>query len=169
MTLHDHPIEWVWLGFTVIDVWVSTSSWNAARRDWKRAENKWKTLTPNERIEKAGSYGVTYAVHLTSFGNAIFGSLLCASAITSLFLPPPPPSYLSVKQSLYVIAYLIGATILNTFLSVYGRLVRWRIQTNWYEREERHRQAGKPAGTAIAHAYEDVDAGDRPVGDESGS
>lgn len=154
---HDHPIEWVWFAFTIIDSWTSLSSWLSSRRDWKRAEKARAMLHGEERIVKASSFAVTYAIKVTSYGNFIFALILFSCAVLSLLLPPPPPDYLAVKQSLVLIAFLIGATMLNTFLSTYGRLIRYRLQTGYYEREERHRQeagrSGKTAGGEVAQAY----------------
>lgn len=146
---HDHPIEWVWLAMAIVDVWVSLSSWLAAHQDWTRAKTS-RALGPTRPVPSRSSRdAVTYAIEVSACLNAAMASMLMFAAITSLFLPPPPPNYAAVPQSLFVIGILIAVSGLNAVIAGHGRLVRYRLSTGYYER------AGTPAGHVIAEAYKD--------------
>jgi hypothetical protein len=162
MTLHSHPMEWVWLGVTIVDLWVSISSWLAAHLDWMRAKELRRSSTQADRQKLASRFAVTHAIAISATLNAALAALLFLAALASLLLPPPPPSYMEVRQSLLVIAVLILVSVLNGAIAIYGRLTRYRLKIGYFESREASQSAGKAAGQVIADSYAPVKAAPEP-------
>jgi hypothetical protein len=154
---HDHWIEWVWLLLTLVDITASTSSWRAAKRDWSRAKNEKDRLIQKKAFEEAlireSKWAVTRAISISGLGNVVVALMLLSAAIIAIFLPPPPPVYTLIRQSLWIVLFLIAVTIGNTSLAIFGRMVRYRLSTGFYEREARHRAGGKSTGQAMVEAF----------------
>lgn len=151
---YDHPIEWIWLMTAAVDVWVSLSSWRAAHQDWRRAKRERDALDPAvPRVGRVSRDAVTYAIEVSACLNAILAILLFVAASVSLFLPPPPPDYTAARQSLWIVLVLIGVSGLNAVIAIYGRLVRYRLSSGYFERQEASRAAGRTAAKAIVDAY----------------
>ena len=154
--IHDHWIEYVWVSFTIVDVIASTSSWLAARADWRRAMDEKRRLIAKHAhdrlITRASAWAVTRAILTSALGNLCVALMLFAAAVFSLFLPPPPPDYGIVRQSLVVISLLIVVTALNTVIAVYGRVLRYRLSVGFYEMEAGLKTNGTSTGEAVVDA-----------------
>lgn len=150
---HDHPVEWVWFAMTLVDAWISASSWVAAHGDWRRAQRERAVLVSKSLPVRVSSNAVTYAIEVSASMNTMMAAMLLTAAVASLFLAPPPPTYKEVPQTLFLLSVLIGVSALNALIAFYGRLVRYRLSTGYYERSEARKDFGKPAGQGIADSY----------------
>jgi hypothetical protein len=152
--LHDHPLEWAWAVIAGIDVWVSLSSWRAAHDDWTRTKKERAADgQQQDRRSHIASDAVTRAIDITSGLNASIALLLFTAAIVALFLPPPPPDYSLGRQFFWATLLLITASSLNAVVATYGRLLRYRLASGYFERQEAAFKAGITAGAIIAEAY----------------
>lgn len=145
---HDHPLEWAWMAFVLLEVWASSSSWLAAHRDWRRAKAA-RTAAGIPHLSYSSRDALTKAIEDAAAMNAIRGVALFMAVVASLFLAPPPPPYWQVPQSLFLLSVLIGVSIINAVIAFHGRLIRYRLSTGYYERRP------KLAGDVIAEAYQD--------------
>jgi hypothetical protein len=114
---HDHPIEYLFLTVAVIGLMYSFHNAREASVDRARALKKGIAI----RVWLA------QGIRTSSIIMTVIHAFVCACAFASIFLAPPPPNYVDVKQSLLLVSAFAAVEAALTGLAIWSHAFRQKL------------------------------------------